>query len=311
MSTTGTVVVRGSEIATFRFCPLLHKIQWRELWAKPEDEELTPSQIGTAWHLIAGTHYLAIQREQRAAGKLRLTKAAQQRVLDSVDAVIGSRIEDPDLLDTIDWMYDGHVEHYGFDDAWEVLHVEEHKLVPWPVDWNPPGLQFVYSWTSDLVIRDHSIKNKPAFVVDNKSTANPLKKDDIDLSDQLGMYTWAERESGLKVLAPMIRQVKTKKLQRAMTLSERYADNYSYRTDIELNNIAQEMLEIAFRIHQTKRPYSSPDPRTCSWKCDFRDVHLYMRRSKNPQQIPDRVMRARGYVRREAVPSGHDQIVQP
>lgn len=305
MTAVQEVVVRGSEIGTFRFCPLLHKIQWKELWAKPE--ESLASTTGTAWHLVAGTHYLAIRDEQRAAGKLRLDPAAQQRVLDTVDAMIDARIAE-DLRETIDWMYDGHVEHYGFDDAWEILHVEEHKLVPWPEDWNPPGLRFIYSWTSDLVVRDHSMRNKPALVIDNKSTANPLKKDDIDLSDQLGMYTWAERESGLDVLAPYIRQTKTKKLQRAMTLTERNAEIPSYRTDIELNNTAQELLEIAFRIHQTKRPYSSPDPRTCSWKCDFRDVHLYMRKSTKPHEVPAKVMRARGYVQRDAVPSGHDQL---
>lgn len=301
------VEIRGSEIATYRQCGLLHLIQWKELWAPPE--ESYASDLGTAWHLVAGTHYQAIQDEQRAGGKLKLTRTSQQSVLDAVDACIETRIND-EMRETVDWMYDGHIEHYGFDEPWEVLSVEQHKRVPWPQDWQPPGIRFIYSWTSDLVIRDHSMRHKPAFVVDNKSTANPLSKDDIDLSDQLGMYTWAERENGLDVLSPLIRQVKTKKLKRAMTLSERYANNTSYRTKIELTNIAQEILGIALRLTNERRPYSAPDPRTCSWKCQFKDVHLYMRRSKTPWTVPAKVMRARGYVQRKAVPSGHDQIEQ-
>lgn len=313
MSRPTAVVVRGSEIATYRQCPLLHKIRWVEEWAKEENS--LASDTGTAWHLVLGTHFLAIQDHQREGGKLKLTRAAQQSVLDTVDAVIAGRVAE-ELRETIDWMYDGQIEHHGFDEPWEVLHVEEHKVVPWPaahqIDLVPAelNLQFFYSWTSDLVVRDHSARNKPVYVIDNKSTANPLSKDDIDLSDQLGMYTWAERQDGLKVLAPMIRQAKTKQLKRAMTLTERFAENSSYRTDIELNNVACEVLDIAVRLHTDQRPYSSPDPRTCSWKCDFRDVHLYMRRSKNPHEIPARVLRARGYVRR-AVPTGHEQLQQP
>lgn len=308
MTETRDIVVRGSEIATWRFCGLLHQIQWKELWAAPE--ESYASDLGTAWHLVAGVHYLAIQAEQRKSGKLKLELAAKQNVLDAVDAVIEHRISE-EMRETIDWMYDGHIEHYGFDEPWEVLHVEEHKIVPWPDEWQPPGLRFLYSWTSDLVVRAHDERHKPAYVIDNKSTANPLKQDDIDLSDQLGMYTWAERVAGLKVLAPVIRQAKTKKLKRAMTMSERFAHNPSYRTDLELHNVAREAFDVAWRITTEQRTYSAPDPRTCSWKCQFKDVHLYMRRSKDPWVVPARVMRARGYVQREAVPSGHDQIERP
>lgn len=313
MSRPTAVVVRGSEIATFRQCPLLHKIRWEEEWAKPEDS--FASDLGTCWHLVLGSHYLAIQDHQREGGRLKIGRAAQQNVLDTVDAVIENRIAE-DKRELVDWMYDGHIDQYGFDEPWEVLAVEEHKVVPWPaphhLDIVPPGLnlQFFYSWTSDLVVRDHSMQHKPALVIDQKSTGQPLGQDDIDLSDQLGMYTWAERQDGVKVLAPLIRQAHTKKLKRAQTLAERFRPVYSYRTEIELNNIAREILDVAVKLHTEQRPYSSPDPRQCSWKCDFRDVHLYMRRSKNPYEIPARVLRARGYVRR-AVPSGHDQIQQP
>jgi hypothetical protein len=304
------VVVRGSEIQTYRQCPLLWKIRWDQEWDKPENS--FASDLGTAWHLVMGTHYLAIQDHQREGGKLKLTRAQQQNVLDTVDAVIAERVAE-EFREIIDWMYDGHIDQYGFDDAWEVLHVEEHKVVPWPaphqIDLVPSelNLQFFYSWTSDLVVRDHSMQHKPALVVDNKSTGNLLGQDDIDLSDQLGMYTWAERQDGVKVLAPWIRQAHTKKLKRAQTLNERFKSLPSYRTDIELNNVAREMLDIAVRLHTDPRPYSSPDPRTCSWKCPHRDVHLYMRRRKDPHEIPVKVLRARGYVQR-AVPSGHDQI---
>jgi hypothetical protein len=122
------------------------------------------------------------------------------------------------------------------------------------------------------------------------------------------MYVWAERMDGVAALAPMIRQVQTKKLKRAQTLEERYAELYSTRTDIELENIANEILGIAHHMHSGLPPYSSPDPRICSWKCDFREIHLAVRKTKNPARALPAMLRSRGYIQREAVPSGHDQF---
>jgi hypothetical protein len=295
--------VRHSEVATFRQCPLLHQWVWKELWAKPE--ESVASNTGTAWHLIAGTHYQAIQEFQHATGKLALSRVAMQDVLDRVDATIETRIAE-ELQETIDWMYDGLIERYGFDESHEILSVEQFKQVLWP---NQDGDRiFRYSWTSDRVIRDYATKNKQIFVVDEKSTANPLRQVDVDLMDQIGMYVWAERMDGVAALAPMIRQVQTKKLKRAQTLEERYAELYSMRTDIELENIANEILGIAHHMHSGLPPYSSPDPRICSWKCDFREIHLAVRKTKNPARALPAMLRSRGYIQREAVPSGHDQF---
>lgn len=297
--------IRGSEIATFRQCPLLHKLTWVDLWAKPENSYA--SDLGTAWHLVMGVHYEFIRQEQFHTEKLRLSRISQQRILDAVDAIIEHRVVD-ELRETVDWMYDGHIEHYGFDDHWEVLAVEKHQVVLWP---GQEGMrtQFRYSWTSDLVVRDHSMARSPALVVDQKSTGQLLRKEDIDLSDQLAMYTWAERLAGTPVLAPLHRQAHTKKLKRAQTLNERFAEINSYRTDIELDNIADEIYGIAVTISDPGRYlYSSPDVRQCSWKCDFREPHLAMRKLRDPQKVLPSMLRARGYVQRAAVPSGHDQM---
>lgn len=303
MTTIEYIDIRGSEVNTYRQCPLLHKLTWVDLWAKPEDS--FASTLGTAWHLVMGTHYERIRVEQYHDKKLRLSTIAQQKVLDEVEATIEHRVRD-DLRETIDWMYDGHIEHYGFDEHWEVLAVEKHQLVEWP---GQSGLvRYRYSWTSDLVVRDHSMKHKPAMVVDQKSTGQLLRKEDIDLSDQLAMYTWAERLAGTDVLAPLHRQAHTKKLKRAQTLKERFAEINSYRTDIELENIADEIYGIATLIHGREHVYSSPDPRQCSWKCDFRDPHLAMRKMRDPHRVLPSMLRSRGYVQRDAVPSGHDQM---
>lgn len=296
------VVVRASEIADFRQCPLKRHLNWNELWAKPE--ESAPSTLGTAWHHVMAAHYLGIQKLQRQEENLRLSEAAKQTVLDQVDALIETFADE--IRDTLDWMYEGHLEKYGFNDGWEILHAEETLTTPMR-ERSGRASRFHYRWTSDLVIRDWTTVSKSIYVIDHKSTAQSLRQDEIDLMDSIGMYVWAWRQKKLDVLAPVIMQAHTKKLKRAMVLSERYAWLPSYRTDVELANIAREALQIS-KAMNTKammaEPYSAPDPRTCSWKCDFREAHLALRKMANPDQHVDSLLRSRGFVRREAVPSG-------
>jgi hypothetical protein len=298
------ITVRHSEIADFRQCPLKHKLNWFELWAKPE--ESVASTMGTAWHEVMAAHYLTIREHQLREGKFRLSSHYQQDVLDAVDALIESGIHD-DLQENISWMYDGHIEKYGFNDGWEILSAEETHTIPFR-EKNGRASRFHYRWTSDLVIRDHTSSAKSRYVVDHKSTANKLQQDEIDLMDSLALYVWAWRQKKLDILAPVIMQAHTKKLKRPQTLGERFAWMPSYRTEIELANVQAECLGIAKAIHSKlnkEQPYSSPDPRTCGWKCDFKEAHLLMRKSKDPVRTLPSLMHSRGYVQREEVPSGH------
>jgi len=100
-------------------------------------------------------------------------------------------------------------------------------------------------------------------------------------------------------------QAKTKKLQRPMALKERFSRIPGYRTDRELKSIELDLLGVAEAAHpdSPRRMYSSPDPRTCSWKCEYTSAHLALRKgSVGMNQLPT-LMRMHGFVQKEA-PSG-------
>lgn len=305
----GPILVRHSEISDFRQCPLKHKLNWRDLWA-PADETAAQT-LGTAWHKVMAVHYLGIRHFQRANGSqlgfrhLKLTRAQQQAVIDDVESLIVAELN-PEHEETLYWMYDGYVDRWGFDDGWEILEAERTLSIPF-VEEDGTDSVFHYRWTGDLLVRDHTVREKHIWSIDHKSTSQKLRQIDIDLDDQFGLYMWAWRRFGYNVMAPVINQALTKQLKRAQTLEERFNRDFSYRTETELKNIAQEALDVAWRIHDPanlRRPISAPDPRTCSWKCPFKEAHILLRKSKNPARELPSLMHSRGYVQREEVPSG-------
>lgn len=300
--TPKTKTVRHSELRAFRECPLKRKWVWEDLWTR---EEAGVRSMGTAWHLVLQVHYTELQRQQQrwleTADSIRGFKPDTSAVEDLVWATIDSL---PDSLDhdLLDWMYEGYREKWGFDESWEILHAEVTQEVPLLLPTGKPS-RFRYRWTSDVVVRDRSMRNR-VLVVDHKSTKQQMKKQfDVDLDDQFGLYMLAWKRLGLDVLAPVCNQARTDRLKREMTIDERFARMYSHRTEAELREIELDALATAKAIYSKanqERPYSNPDPRVCSWKCDFKEVHLILR--KNPDQDLEHVMLSRGYVRRNEVP---------
>lgn len=289
-------VVRHSELRDFRQCPLKHRLRWTEGWR--EDGASPASALGTAWHAVLQAHYELIQGQQRHHGYTewaRLVRDEQQ--LDNVGALHSGvyeagwdQLEDEssELSDeqdaTLRWMYEGYIERFGVDLDWEVLHVEEEMGVRLR---NPDGspTPYWYQWHCDLAVRDHSMGGR-VIVVDHKSTGQPLGQVDVDLDDQFGLYAWAFTQLGYDVLAPVCNQAQTKQLKRAMTLQERFIRLNSYRSLIEQHNIAQDALATAKAIYAKANrdmPYSAPDPRSCGWKCEFKETHIQMR--KDPRYL--------------------------
>lgn len=295
------IVVRHSQLASFRQCPLLEKLSWRDGWHHPAKNAQGPRALGTAWHDMLRVHYEALRVCQQESTTPDL-ELVWDLVMDTVEQY------PVEFHETLVWMYEGYVELYGVDDDWTVLETEKTLRVPlFDEDEKPLRIRdprddsvrpVLYEWTSDILIRSKTYRG--VLNVDTKSTEHPLGKTDIDLSDQFGLYTVAWNRLGVKVRGQCVNQVKTKRLKRPMTLDERNFRGYSIRTKTELRNIeldAVDTIYAMFSERNTRRPYSAPDPRTCSWKCDFKETHLQLRRmtpAQASQKLPA-ILRSRGF----------------
>lgn len=275
------IVVRHSEIADFRHCPLKHKLAWVEGWWSPEREANGKRELGTIWHEAMKVRYLALKNGETDEDVLQ----------ELVAHVIEER--NPEQTDLLWWMYDGYVEKYGLDKDLKIVSVEETLRVPFHDEDDRPlvievdGVRrpVLYSWTTDVLAFSRTYRG--LMVVDHKSTAQPLGEMDIDLSDQFGLYTVAWRRLGEKIRGQLVNQVKTKQLKRPMALDERYKRTPSIRTAPELRAIEMDAVDTIYAMlspRNRRRPYSNPDPRSCGWKCDFKEPHLRMRRNTDPRK---------------------------
>lgn len=283
------LVVRHSEIADFRRCPLKHFIGWTLGYHDPRRESGGKRELGSAWHRMLKVHY-ELLRDFQIDGEDPDMDWIDERV------TIQLRQENPDLQETLAWMYDGYVDEFGPDSDFEILEVEQTLTVPFHdeddrplVIWDPRTDQtrpVLYEFTLDILVRSREYRG--ILVVDNKSTSQPLGQVDIDLSDQFGLYTMASQRRGMKVRGQLINQAKTEKLKRPMTGEERFTRYPSIRTALELRSLELDAVSVIRAMHSennVRRPYSAPDPRSCGWQCDFKEPHLRMRRMNDPKKL--------------------------
>lgn len=292
------LVVRHSELRDFRQCPLKHKLAWFDGWHDPTRELGGARHLGTLWHLVLKAHYMEIALHQRDG---------YEAVPAAVEEVVGHVLykECPrDMREQLAWMYDTYLLKWGYDPHWTVIAVEQTMRVPL-LDWDNKGRPLElqvngvmrpvwYEWTSDVLVEDAEMGGE--FVVDNKSTAQPLGKQDIDLDDQFGLYTLGWQRLGRNVRGQWINQTKTKKLKREMTPDECNDRVPSIRTPTELKSIEMDAIDTIAAMYgerNLRRPYSNPDPRSCGWKCDFKEPHLRLRRNRDPKKV-DPMLRSFG-----------------
>lgn len=309
----GRIVVRHSELKDGRQCPLKHRLRWIDGWVS--DHQSDPSQLGTAWHAVLQRHYLMTQIQQQKYGYQVWRRTVLEEVrLDNIGSFHGEVIGQvwdffnevtETLTDeqdaTLRWMYEGYLERFGLDPDWEVLMVETDLTVPFIEPSGRKSARFAYQFHADLVVRDHSLGGR-VVVVDHKSTGQPLNQHDVDLDDQFGLYTWALGQLGYDVIAPVCSQAKTQRLKRAMTIDERFVRINSFRTMVEQANIAADALRTAKRLYSKANldePDSAPNPRTCGWSCEFKEVHLMIRKSVRGREAAPAALLARGFTQEE------------
>lgn len=263
------IEVTYSELNTYRDCPLKHQWRYQQGWHKPPQEGSALSR-GTLWHEVMELHYEMIRRGATDVDRIRdyvLTKLL-------IDPDSGKQTEQQEL---VEWMYQGHLEAYGIDPEWEILQVEAAGRVALP-----GSRKYHLRFKTDLLVRERS--NGLLWLVDHKTAGQFQSDDEIDIDDQFGLYTWAARRMGVPVHGFIRSQVRTRRNKGPMTLEQRLRRQRTYRTDIECDHIARDALAAAKAAHGASVPvYSSPDPRTCTWKCEFMQAHIMYRKGMDPQ----------------------------
>jgi len=205
------------------------------------------------------------------------------------------------------WMYDGYEERWGTDPQWEVLGVEDQRLIRLPTRTGRAS-RFWLRMRIDLLVRERlSAVGGPSskvktWVVDHKSGRDLPQERELALDDQFGLYTWGARTLGTPVFGSIYSAARTQRNRVAPQLLEERFERYRlYRTDPELETIAREAWATA-RTAYSYQPGQAPrapdtapiGPSRCRAKCPFTEPCLFGR--KTGPMAEQRFLRDGGYV---------------
>ena len=284
------IIVSYSELDTFRQCPLKHHLTYRLRYTKPVKEDSALAR-GSLWHAVMEEHYKEIKAAQ-VAHKGRIPESVWGEVLANAwkrikpllyDLTTGEQSPNQNL---IEWMYQGHVEKWGIDEQWKILGVE-HQIITPLRDEHGKQSRFHLKAKMDLVVLEW--QTGAMWVVDHKSGANLPTQMDLEIDDQFGLYTWAMREVGKPVLGSLHNANRTQRNKSFMPLDTRLDRTPLNRGEKELTNLALDAYHAARAAYpddpRYEARYSSPDPRSCGWKCDVKEPHLLMRSGRPMQEV--------------------------
>jgi hypothetical protein len=295
-------IVSYSELDTFRQCPLKHHLAYGRRWTKPPKPGGALDK-GSLWHGCMEDHYGVIKKHQDATSKSRIAKSRHAEVLDEAQKLVDSRLYNmktgeflSETHELIAWMYDGYVQYYGIDDDWRIVAIEHQIVLPLP-DENGHDSRYHIKMKLDLIIRERWSGHLR--VVDHKSGQNLPNYMDLEIDDQFGLYTWGMNKIGKKVIGSVHSAARTTRNKgdwpnpgpntKAQSLEQRMSRTLMNRDAKELDNLALDAYYAARAAYPddpaNAARYSSPDPRNCGWKCDFKEQHLQMRRGMNPDQV--------------------------
>lgn len=286
------IIVSYSELDTYRQCPLKHHILYGQRWTKPAKEG-SALQKGSLYHAVMEEHMRVIKTYQDAHDGKNPTSAEGVRVLlEQAHEAVLPLLYDPtsgsqdEVQELIEWMYKGWVEKFGINEEWRILGVEHQIITPLRDERNR-RTRYHLKAKIDLIIRQRATGGR--WVVDHKSGRDLPNQMDLEIDDQFGLYTWAMNEVGKGITGTIHAANRTQRNKSFMPLDTRMALTYLNRDKQELVNLALDAYRVARAAHPPASmktfPYSSPDPRSCGWKCDLKEPHLLMRRGRKPSEV--------------------------
>lgn len=263
-----TRVVSYSELDALRQCRLKHQLAWVERWQPPEVGRAL--RVGSLFHEKLEQHYLLMSEPERAAS---VEDVVEQVMWGLFDPRTGEQTEEQAQ---VEWMYRGYAAHYGEDEQWQVLGVEERVSEMLPTHRGTRS-SFRLKGKVDLLVRDQSMGGG-LWVVDHKTGRNLPKEKDLDMDDQMGIYIYLLRRRGLDVRGAIYNAVRSERLKsREMAPDERFLRVPLARTDKELQSMAVEAYEQFREAYGRKGPGDpprSPDSDRCRWRCPFTEACL-------------------------------------
>jgi hypothetical protein len=315
--------VSWSELDALRQCQYKHQLAWLERW-RPTRE--SPALLrGRIMHQVLSCHYgtqrriplrqlwlsgepvgrvsagadggpgddlgLALLDPQLAQAEADPDEAmlTVPGLLEEYTSLLGSlnelRAVDHDRSEEklLEWMYRGYVEQWGGDSDWEVVGVE----VPFSL-WLPTekGTRSTFRLKGriDLLVRWKG----GLWIVDHKTGRELPKERDLDLDDQMGLYTYLLRRTGLDIRGVIYNAIRTNQLQRAMTMDERFSRTITVRGEHELETMAVEALRQFRAGHRPRHGVDAPrtpNPDTCRWRCPFTEPCLAGRKGADPRRM--------------------------
>jgi hypothetical protein len=291
---TAPIIVSYSELDTFRQCPLKHYLGYTLRYTKPSKEGSALDK-GSRYHLVMEEHYRLVKayQDEHNGKNPKPNSAEYDDLMEACKIECHKLVWDPIKGDYIDavadliwWMYEGHLSNYGLMDDWRIRAIE-HQIITPLRDQNGRRSRYHLKAKLDLIVRDRTTGG--LWVVDHKSGQNLPSQMELEIDDQFGLYTWAMREVGKPVIGSLHAANRTQRNKSEMTFDQRMALTYLNRDEVELHNLALDAYYVARAAHppksQERARYSSPDPRSCGWKCDFKEPHLIMRRGRNPGDV--------------------------
>lgn len=294
------LTLRYSELATLADCQLKYKLAYAERLTNTSKPRLV---LGTAFHALLEGHYKSFREDDNRKQPRNLAKAREAAGA-QLNAYIRSHREDArhindEMLELLRWMYAGYVERWGDDPQYKSFPViEEERVVPLI---SHLGVKVLLRVTADLVVyhRDYD----RYLIVDHKTlsgrdagkaaTAKENWLDPQRLAYSAAYSLQGPKKGRLPIFGAVHNTVRADKLKREMILDERFgrAAVYFNETELragweELRNLAKDAVEIRLGRGRALRMYASPDPQTCAWKCQFKEVHLTARATgRDPAQV--------------------------
>lgn len=299
----GLQIISYSEMDTFRQCPLKHQLSYKERWKKPFKIG-TPLSRGSLWHHIMEVHYSVIMKHY-PNGKNRIPTKQIPIVLEEAwvavreylfNEVTGAQDEDQVI---ITWMYKGYVEKWGVDNDWQIIAIEyPFEVILDDLDGNPSN--FALKGKIDILALDRRLGG--FWIWDHKSGADLPTAMALEIDDQFGGYSWAmQQKLGYNIRGSLHNAARTKMNKgdepgailngnvKMQTLEQRFSRTPLNRSEVEQLNLARDFYAAAINAYppEDKRLpiYSSPDPRQCSWKCDFKEQHLLARGGREIHEV--------------------------
>lgn len=213
----------------------------------------------------------------------------------------------PEVIDLVEWMYQGHLEMYGLDDDWEIIAVE--FPFEFPLVYRDGSVsRFRLKGRIDIVVRNR--RTGRVFVVDHKTGANLPKSKELDLDEQMTLYLWGLKLMGHKPFAAIWSAARTTRNKgdypgavaewqalkdagekpgakpKVQTLEERFQRIPLARTSREMDEAAFDALATMDNAYGPGNRHERHfDNERCRWMCGLTEACMLGRKTGDDREV--------------------------